>query len=67
MATLRIKLETKYEDGSVSALVENFGREYAVVKSERGLSINRTNGNCYERIPAWKVKADIAEINRAYA
>ena len=67
MATLRIKLETKYEDGSVAALVENFGREYSVMKSERGLTINRTNGNCYDRIPAWKIKADIAAINSVYA
>lgn len=66
MTTLRIKLETKYEDGSVAALVDNFGREYSVMKSANGLSINRTNGNCYERVPAWKLKADIAAINSVY-
>ena len=66
---LTVKQFTRYtEENAISALVSNYGREYAVNTSGDGtLSIHRTNGRPgYERLPAWKVKGDIKKITEFY-
>ena len=49
---------------AINALVANYGREYAVtLEMGREISIHRTNGRTgYERLPRWKVAADIKAI-----
>lgn len=66
MTTLIIKIENKYEDGTVIALVENFRREYSVTVDERGVTIRRTNPNQYERLPKWKIDADVKAITARF-
>lgn len=66
MTTLKIKREHTYEDGTVLALVENFGREYSVTVDERGHTIFRTNPNQYARLQKWKIDADIKAIKARF-
>ena len=66
---LTVKTFTAYpEDGAISALVSNYGREYAVNTLEDGtFSIHRTNGRPgYERLPRWKAESDLKAI-KAFA
>jgi len=64
---LTVKIFTKYEDGTKSALIANYGREYAATSDDRGVTINRTNGSAYERLPKWKREADVREIKEFMA
>jgi len=53
---LTIKQFTKYEDGIISALVANYGREYSATLDDRGVTVFGTGGQ--RGAAAWKVKAD---------
>lgn len=60
---LSVLLENHYDGSAYTALVRSFGREYAVSSNdEGGFTVHRTNATGYERLPRWKVEADVRAV-----
>ena len=61
-----VKTETIYDEGSYSALVALFGKEYAISYSNREIKIFGTSASGYDRRPMWKIKSAL-KIVREFA
>lgn len=54
----------KLDANNATAEVLSYGRRWGVVVDEGKITVRRNEDSSYDRTPKWKIKADIANVEK---